>query len=199
MVFPFCDTQISTFRGKPTTALRTPAPLFSCTGSIWSWVGEVGWTKWGRSWRDSTKKAGSWTGKSQSLTQEMVKVAPKVRHNAGLAVGRWRSFDVVASWETELAWAESKRSLSSCRCCCVSLCDGTVSCDTWGPITATSARGTFCTYLHSFCIVLILMRPVQLLMTDFNHVKVCSCWDSQIKGTCLYFWVWDLFSLFGSK
>lgn len=76
-------SQTWTFRGKPTTALRTPALPCSCTGSTWSWAVEAGQMKWGRSWRDSTKKAGSWIGKSLILMRQMVKVAPtRHRHNA---------------------------------------------------------------------------------------------------------------------
>lgn len=87
-LFILLNSQTWTSRGKPTTASKTPARRCSCTGSTWSWAVEVGTTRWGRSWRASTKKVASWTGKYPTPTPEMVKVAQKVRPPAEADVGR---------------------------------------------------------------------------------------------------------------
>lgn len=82
--------------------------------------------KWGRSWRDSTKKAGSWIGKSPNLTQQMVKVAPtRCKPNANEAI---LNSSLGASCQTGRCVTSVKISCVPRRCCSVSLCDGAVSC-----------------------------------------------------------------------
>lgn len=164
------------------TASRMHAPLCSCTGSTWSWVVEAGLMKWERSWRDSMKKVASWTGKSQIRTQEMVKVAQKVRTDV-------ERDELIDNELKQRAWV--KCPLLD-RCCCVSVRDGAVSC------TVTHSHQTgFEVIRHilyfSFHMVVHVACAVKGSLTDwtgFNYVNICTLYWKRIV---LYFMMPDSF------